>query len=51
MASTEKIEIKSGVEEGENVIVTVDSSIMEGMAVLEAAQQEEEMAPATEAAE
>ena len=40
MSSTEEMEIKSGLNQGEKVITTVDSSIMEGMAVTENAQQD-----------
>lgn len=35
MASKEEIEVKSGIDQGEKVITTVDSTIMEGMAVTE----------------
>ena len=51
MASTEEIEIKSGIEEGEKVITTVDSSIIEGMKVMENVQENLEAALTTEAAE
>ena len=36
LSSKEDIEIKSGIEQGEQVITTVDSSIIEGMEVMEA---------------
>lgn len=51
MASTEEIEIKSGIEKGEKVITTVDSSIIEGMKVMENVQENLEAALTTEAAE
>lgn len=51
MASTEEMEIKSGVLKGEKVITTVDSGIMEGMAVTENVQLDAEAALTTEAAE
>lgn len=51
MASKEEMEIKSGIGEGEKVITTVDSGIMEGMAVMENEQQDLGSVPATEAAE
>lgn len=35
MASKEDMEIKSGIEEGEKVITTIDSTVMEGMPVIE----------------
>lgn len=40
MSSKEEIEIKNGVEQGEKVITTVDSGLMEGMAVMENSQQD-----------
>ncbi|MCI8634243.1 MAG: efflux RND transporter periplasmic adaptor subunit [Eubacterium sp.] len=36
LSSKEEMEIKSGIEEGEKIIITVDSSIMEGMEVIDA---------------
>lgn len=51
MASKEEMEIKSGIEEGEKVITTVDSSIAEGIPVTENTQQDTEAAMTTEAAE
>ncbi len=51
MASTEEMEIKSGIQQGEKVITTVDSSIMEGMAVTENIQQDAEAVLTTETAE
>ena len=36
LSSREEIEVKSGIEQGEKVITTVDSSIMEGMEVMDA---------------
>lgn len=51
LASKEEIEIKSGIEQGETVITTVDSSIMEGMQVIENAQQGSEDVSTTEALE
>jgi len=43
MASKEEIEVKSGLEVGEKVITTVDSSVMEGMAVTENVPEDTEM--------
>ena len=40
LSSKEEIEIKSGIEEGEKIITTVDSSIMEGMEVQDAPMPE-----------
>lgn len=51
MASKEEMEIRSGIEEGEKVITTVDSSIMEGMTVTENQEQDTQAALSTEAAE
>ncbi len=51
MSSAEEMEIKSGLNKGEKVITTVDSSIMEGMAVTEIAQQDLETVPTTETVE
>lgn len=51
MASTEEIEIKSGIEKGEKVIVTVDAGIMEGMTVTENVQEDLEACLTTEEAE
>lgn len=51
MASAEEMEIKSGIEEGEKVIVTVDSGLTEGMAVTENAQEDPQPASEMEEAE
>lgn len=51
MSSKEEIEIKDGLEQGEKVITTVDSSITEGMAVTETMQGDTEAVLMTEAAE
>ncbi len=51
MASKEEMEIKSGIEEGEKVITTVDSTIIEGMPVTENIQEDIEAALTTEAVE
>lgn len=51
MSSTEEIEIKSGLLQGEKVITTVDSGIMEGMAVTENMQLDTEAVLSTETAE
>ena len=51
MASAEEMEIKSGVEKGEKVILTVDSSILEGMKVMENEQEDLGTGLTTEAAE
>ena len=51
MSSTEEIEIKTGLAQGEKVVTTVDSSIVEGMAVTEIEKQAFEDALSTEAAE
>ncbi|MBO5371645.1 MAG: efflux RND transporter periplasmic adaptor subunit [Lachnospiraceae bacterium] len=48
MTSDEYMEIKTGIEEGEKVITTVDSAIVEGMPVMENIPEETE---STEAAE
>ena len=51
LASTEEIEIKKGIETGEKVITTVDSTITEGMKVTEVLPQDLEDVPATQAEE
>ncbi len=51
MSSKEEMEIKSGIEQGEKVITTVDSSIMEGMPVMDNTQEDFANALSTEAAE
>lgn len=51
MSSAEEMEIKSGLNIGEKVITTVDSSIMEGMAVTENAQLDLETVLTTETVE
>ena len=51
LASTEEIEIKKGIETGEKVITTVDSTITEGMKVTEVLPQDLEDVPATQAGE
>ncbi len=51
MASSEEMEIKSGVEKGEKVVLTVDSSIIEGMKVMENEQDDLGTGLTTEAAE
>ena len=51
MASSEEMEIKSGVEKGEKVVLTVDSSIIEGMKVMENKQDDLGTGLTTEAAE
>lgn len=51
MSSKEEIEIKSGIEAGEKVITTVDSTIVEGIPVTENVQEDIEAALTTEAAE
>lgn len=48
MASKEEIEIKSGLNEGEKVITSVDSSIYEGMNVTEAQPMDTEVMMSTE---
>lgn len=48
MASKEEIEIKSGLNEGEKVITSVDSSIYEGMNVTEAQPMDTETMMSTE---
>lgn len=51
MSAKETMEIKSGIEAGEKVITSVDSSIMEGMPVTENIQEDTEAIQTTEAAE
>lgn len=50
MASKEDMEIKSGIEEGEKVITTIDSMIVEGMPVIENVPQDTETVGETESA-
>lgn len=50
MSSSDSMEIKSGIEQGEKVITTVDSTITEGMMVTESVTDEVEDALTTEAA-
>lgn len=51
MASKEEIELTSGIDEGEKVITTVDSTIIEGIPVTENVQEDIEAALTTETAE
>lgn len=51
MSSKENIEIKSGIEEGEKVITTIDSTIMEGMPVIENIPEDTEAEVDTETAD
>lgn len=45
MSSKEEIEILSGLGQGEKVVTTVDSELVEGMAVMESGQQDFEAVP------